>query len=147
MARRRKARRRPKRRTWRAASEARGALRAAFRGAKRRGQPALVAYVTAGDPNVKFTEKLVGRLAEAGADVIELGVPFSDPIADGPVIQRASQRALAAGTTLEAVLRLAARIRRRHGMPLVLYSYYTPVLQYGVERYAERAAAAGNDGV
>ncbi|MBI2956823.1 MAG: tryptophan synthase subunit alpha, partial [Acidobacteria bacterium] len=74
-------------------------------------------------------------------------VPFSDPIADGPVIQRASQRALAAGTTREAVLRLAARIRRRHGMPQVLFRYYNPVLQDGEERFAERAAAAGIDGV
>lgn len=121
-----------------------GGLRAAFR---RRKGPALVAYVTAGDPNLKFTEKLVLRLAEAGADVIELGVPFSDPIADGPVIQRASERALQAGTTLADVLKLAERIRRQSAAPLVLFSYYNPVLQMGVERFAARAAAAGASGV
>jgi tryptophan synthase alpha chain len=121
-------------------------LRAAF-GRARRGQgPALVAYVTAGDPNLKFTERLVLRLAEAGADVIELGVPFSDPMADGPVIQRASERALGAGTTLERVLELTARLRRRTSVPVVLFSYWNPVLQYGVERFASRAARAGASG-
>ncbi|MCH7766759.1 MAG: tryptophan synthase subunit alpha, partial [Acidobacteria bacterium] len=110
-------------------------------------QTAFIAYVTAGDPNLRFTEQLVLRLAEAGADVIELGVPFSDPIADGPVIQRASERALQAGTTLAGVLKLAARIRRKSDVGLVLFSYYNPVLQMGVERFAQRAAAAGVDGV
>src|SRR3989338_718401 len=121
-------------------------LRAAFRRGKRRG-PALVAYVTAGDPSLKFTEKLVLRMAEAGADVVELGVPFSDPIADGPVIQRASERALKAGTTLPGVLKLAERLRRKSAVPLVLFSYYNTVLQMGVERFAARAAAAGVSGV
>lgn len=124
-----------------------GRLRAAFRRARRGCSPALVAYVTAGDTSLKFTEALVLRLAAAGADVIELGVPFSDPIADGPVIQRASQRALLAGTTLSDVLKLAARIRRETPVPLVLFSYYNPVLQLGVERFAERAEAAGINGV
>src|SRR3989337_2467806 len=105
-------------------------LRAAFRRGKRRG-PALVAYVTAGDPDVKFTQALVLRLAEAGADVVELGVPFSDPIADGPVIQRASERALRSGTTLADVLKLAGRVRQKSAIPLVLFSYYNPVLQMG----------------
>ncbi|MCI0403894.1 MAG: tryptophan synthase subunit alpha, partial [Acidobacteria bacterium] len=122
-------------------------LRAAFARQRRGRRPALVAYVTAGDPNLRFTEKLVLRLAEAGADVIELGVPFSDPIADGPVIQRASERALRARTKLTDVLKLAARIRRRSAVPLVLFSYYNPVLQLGLERFAERAAAAGVNGV
>jgi len=121
-------------------------LRAAFRRGQRRG-PALVAYVTAGDPSLKFTEKLVLRLAEAGADVVELGVPFSDPIADGPVIQRASERALKGGTTLATVLKLAARLRKKTPVPLVLFSYFNPVLQMGVERFAARAAAAGVSGV
>jgi tryptophan synthase alpha chain len=106
-----------------------------------------VAYVTAGDPDLKFTQALVLALADAGADVIELGVPFSDPIADGPVIQRASARALGAGTTLASVLKLAARIRQKSNVPLVLFSYYNPVLQMGAERLAERAAAAGIHGV
>lgn len=120
-------------------------LRAAFRRGKR--APALVAYVTAGDPNLKFTEKLVLRLAEAGADVVELGVPFSDPIADGPVIQRASERALRARTTLAGVLKLAAQLRRKTSVPLVLFSYFNPVLQMGLERFVERAARAGINGV
>lgn len=123
-----------------------GGLRAAFREARRNGRPALVAYVTAGDPNLKFTEALVLALAEAGADVIELGVPFSDPIADGPVIQRAIERALRRGTTLRDVIKLAQRIRRKSAVPLVLFSYYNPVLQCGVERFAKQAAEAGVDG-
>jgi tryptophan synthase alpha chain len=124
-------------------------LRAAFRAGSRgkRKGPALVAYVTAGDPDLKFTQALALRLAEAGADVVELGVPFSDPIADGPVIQRASERALRAGTTLSDVLKLAGRIRKKRSVPLVLFSYYNPVLQLGVERFAERAVAAGIDAV
>jgi tryptophan synthase alpha chain len=130
----------------RPAKRAEGGLRAAFRGARRRGRPALVAYVTAGDPNLKFTELLVLALAEAGADIVELGVPFSDPIADGPVIQRASERALRAGTTLGGVLKLARRLRRKTAVPLVLFSYYNPVLQFGVERFAAEAAQAGVQG-
>ena len=119
-------------------------LPAAFAHSRR---PALVAYVTAGDPNLRFTEQLVLRLAEAGADVIELGVPFSDPIADGPVIQRASQRALRRGTSLADVLQLAARLRKKTPVPLVLFSYFNPVLQFGLQRFAQQAAAAGIDGV
>ncbi|HXE76002.1 MAG TPA: tryptophan synthase subunit alpha [Candidatus Xenobia bacterium] len=120
------------------------ALRSAFAHSRR---PGLVAYVTAGDPSLRFTEQLVLRLAAAGADVIELGVPFSDPIADGPVIQRASQRALRRGTTLAKVLRLAARVHRKTSVPLVLFSYFNPVLQFGLERFAAQAAAAGIQGV
>jgi len=140
-----------RRRTRTAQREARrnssNGLRAAFRVARRGKGPALVAYVTAGDPSLKFIEQLVLRLAEAGADVIELGVPFSDPIADGPVIQRASERALRRGATLAGVLKLAERIRRKSSVPLVLFSYFNPVLQMGVERFAERARAAGVNGV
>ncbi|MGH9804108.1 MAG: tryptophan synthase subunit alpha [Candidatus Acidiferrales bacterium] len=136
---------RKKKKIKRAAARSNG-LRAAFRAARRNGRPALVAYVTAGDPNLKFTEALVLALAEAGADIIELGVPFSDPIADGPVIQRASERALKHGTTLRAVLKLAQRLRRKSAVPLVLFSYYNPVLQFGVERFAAAAAEAGVDG-
>lgn len=141
---RKKAKKNPRQRR---AAEVIGRLQAAFRAARRARRPALVAYVTAGDPNLKFTQALVLQLAAAGADVIELGVPFSDPIADGPVIQRASERALRGGTTLSEVLKLAAGIRRKSDVPLVLFSYYNPVLQLGVERFAARAAAAGVDGV
>lgn len=114
---------------------------------RRRGELGLVAFVTAGDPSLEATERIVAALAEAGADVVELGVPFSDPIADGPVIQRASERALRAGTTLPAILERVARIRRRTEVPLLLFSYLNPILQMGVGEFARRAAAAGADGV
>ena len=115
---------------------------------RRNGQMGLVAFLTAGDPSLAATGSLVLALAVAGADVIELGVPFSDPVADGPAIQRSSERALQAGTTLAGVLDLkVAAIRRKSDVPLVLFSYYNPVLQMGLERFAERAAAAGADGV
>ena len=114
---------------------------------QRDGQMGLVAFVTAGDPSLAASEALVLTLAEAGADVIELGVPFSDPLADGPTIQRSSERALRAGTTLEGVLDLVASVRRKSDVPLVLFSYFNPVLQMGLEKFAERAAAVGADGV
>jgi tryptophan synthase alpha chain len=107
----------------------------------------LVAFLTAGDPTLEATESFVLALAEAGADVIELGVPFSDPLADGPAIQRSSERALRAGTTLAGVLDVARAIRLRSDVALVLFSYYNPVLQMGVERFSARAAASGADGV
>jgi len=113
----------------------------------RRGEMGLVAFISAGDPSLAATELFVLALAEAGADVIELGVPFSDPVADGPAIQRSSERALRAGATLAGVLDLVASIRRKSDVPLVLFSYYNPVLQMGVERFARRAADAGADGV
>lgn len=124
-----------------------GRLGERFAALRQRRELALVAYVTAGDPTLAFTEELVVRLAEAGADVVELGVPFSDPIADGPVIQRASDRALRSGTTLADVLALAARLRRQTQVPLVLFSYYNPVLQLGIERFAAETARAGLDGL
>jgi tryptophan synthase alpha chain len=114
---------------------------------REKGEMGLVAFLTAGDPSLATSEALALALASAGVDVIELGVPFSDPVADGPVIQRSSERALRAGTTLASVLELAASIRRKSDVALVLFSYYNPVLQMGVERFAERAAAAGVDGV
>lgn len=114
---------------------------------KRAGELGLVAYITAGDPTLEATERIVPALAEAGADVIELGVPFSDPIADGPTIQRASERALRSGTTLAGVLDLVKRVRRRTDVPLLLFSYFNPVLQMGLEKFAGAAAAAGTDGV
>ena len=114
---------------------------------RQRGETALIAYVTVGDPSLAFTERLVLRLAGAGADVIELGVPFSDPVADGPVIQRASERALRTGTSLADVLRLAGRLHRRIEIPLVLFSYYNPILRMGLDAFARRASAAGVDGV
>src|SRR5580692_6836414 len=111
------------------------------------GELGIVAYITAGDPSLEATEKIVLAAAEAGADVIELGVPFSDPVADGPVIQRASDRALRSGTTLAGVLELVTRLRRKTQVPLVLFSYFNPILQMGIEKFADAAAKAGADGV
>jgi len=111
------------------------------------GELGIVTYITAGDPSLDATLRFVLTLAEAGADVIELGVPFSDPLADGPTIQRASERALKAGTTLAGVLELVRRIRKSSQVPLVLFSYYNPILQMGLEKFASAAASAGADGV
>jgi tryptophan synthase alpha chain len=111
------------------------------------GELGIVAYITAGDPSLEASEKIVLAAAEAGADIIELGVPFSDPVADGPVIQRASDRALRGGATLAGVLDLVTRLRRRTQVPLVLFSYFNPILQMGIEKFASAAAEAGADGV
>jgi tryptophan synthase alpha chain len=115
------------------------------------GELGIVAYITAGDPSLDATLKFVTALAEAGADVIELGIPFSDPLADGPVIQRASERALQAGTTLASVLDLVRRIRQSNSaareIPIVLFGYYNPMFQMGIEKFAASASAAGADGV
>lgn len=113
---------------------------------KRDGRKGLIAYVTAGDPAPARTPALIEALVRGGADLIELGVPFSDPIADGPVIQRAGERALRAGTTLESVLDIAERIRSRSEVPLLLFTYLNPVLRYGLDRLARDAAARGIDG-
>jgi len=111
------------------------------------GELGIVAYIVAGDPSLDASLKYVLALAEAGADVIELGVPFSDPLADGPTIQRGAERALKAGATLAGVLDLIRRIRESSQVPLVLFSYYNPILQMGLERFASAAASAGADGV
>jgi tryptophan synthase alpha chain len=113
----------------------------------RRGELGLVAYLTAGDPTLEATEKIVLAAVSAGADVIELGVPFSDPLADGPTIQRASERALKSGTTLAGILALVGRLRQKTDVPLIHFSYYNPILQMGLEKFAACAAAAGADGV
>lgn len=118
-----------------------------FEELRRHGEMGLVAFITAGDPSLEATEAFVLALDSAGADVIELGVPFSDPVADGPAIQRSSERALRAGTTLAGVLDLVSSIRRKCDVPLVLFSYYNPVLQMGVERFASRTADVRADGV
>ncbi len=114
---------------------------------RRAGDLGLVAYLTAGDPTLEATGRLVAALAEAGADVVELGVPFSDPLADGPTIQRASERALRSGTTLAGVLGLVRKLRQKTEVPLVLFSYFNPVLQMGLSTFADEAAAASADGV
>lgn len=106
----------------------------------------MIAYLTAGDPSPQATPALVAALERGGADLIELGVPFSDPIADGPVIQLAGDRALRAGTTLAKVLGIAAEIRKTSEVPLLLFTYLNPALRYGFERLARDAKAAGIDG-
>ncbi len=111
------------------------------------GELGIVAYITAGDPTMDATSRFVLALADAGADVIELGVPFSDPLADGPTIQRASERALKTHTTLAQVIELVSEIRKTSEVPIVLFGYYNPVLQMGLEKFASSAANAGADGV
>lgn len=108
---------------------------------------AFIPFLVAGDPSLTWTARFVRALEAAGAGAVELGVPFSDPVADGPVIQRAAQRALAAGTTLARVLKLVARLRARGSrVPVILFTYYNPVLSYGLARFARDAARAGAQG-
>jgi tryptophan synthase alpha chain len=113
---------------------------------KKEGQRGLIAYITAGDPSPDQTVGIVRALEQGGVDIIELGVPFSDPIADGPVIQRASERALRAGTTLAKVLQILRDVRRESEIPVVIFSYLNPILRYGFEKFAADAAKAGADG-
>lgn len=110
-------------------------------------RPGLVVYVTCGDPNMETTRDVVLEAIDAGADVIELGVPFSDPVADGPVIQRASERALKQGTRLEDVLKLAAEVRRRRPEAgLIIFSYLNPILRMGIAKFCAAAEETGLDG-
>jgi len=110
-------------------------------------KPTLVAYVTCGDPNLATTREIVLAAIDAGADAIELGVPFSDPVADGPVIQRASQRAIRQGTSLKHVLKVAAEIRKQSKAGLIIFSYLNPMLRMGMSNFATHARDAGIDGV
>jgi tryptophan synthase alpha chain len=118
-----------------------------FAALRESGELGIIAYITAGDPSLDATHKFVLALAEAGADVIELGIPFSDPLADGPTIQRASERALKHHTTLSQVINLVREIRKSSEVPIVLFGYFNPVLQMGLEKFASAAASAGADGV
>jgi tryptophan synthase alpha chain len=111
------------------------------------GETALIPYITAGDPDLDTTFQLVQELARQGADLIELGVPFSDPMADGPTNQRAAERALRSGTSLPRVLDLVHRVRPLIDLPLILFTYYNPIFRYGGERFARDARRAGVDGV
>ena len=114
---------------------------------KRAGEIALIPFLTAGDPDLATTEELIHTLVEAGADMIELGMPFSDPMADGPTIQAASERALLAGTTIRGVLELVTRVRLRTNVPIILMGYYNPVFCFGPSEFAAAAATAGVDGL
>jgi tryptophan synthase alpha chain len=111
------------------------------------GRPGLVTYTTAGDPDLPRSADILKALDRAGADVLEVGVPFSDPLADGPVIQRATERALAAGGSLRAALALVEQVRPHVSAPIVMFSYANPLLRMGVDAFATRAAASGVDGV
>ena len=119
----------------------------AFKRLRDEGRRGFVPFITAGDPDLGTTRALVVELARAGATAVELGVPFSDPVADGPVIQRSSERALKRGVGLADVLSLVAEARRETDVPVVLFSYFNPLLQFGVERLAEESARAGVDGI
>ena len=123
------------------------AIERAFAACRREKRAAFIPFLMAGDPNLEATGDLIEALARGGADVIELGLPFSDPIADGPVSQRAASRALAAGTTLSGVLETIADRRRRVEVPIVLFTYFNPIHARGLERFAEQAAGSGVDGV
>jgi tryptophan synthase alpha chain len=114
---------------------------------RQKGEKALIAYLMAGDPSLQETEQLVVALEQAGADIIELGVPFSDPIADGPVIQQAAERALRSGTSLRAILSMVTGLRKKTQVPLVLMAYYNSIHAFGPERFCQEAAQAGVDGL
>ncbi|MEO8431583.1 MAG: tryptophan synthase subunit alpha [Acidobacteriota bacterium] len=130
-----------------AGSHGEGRIGAAFERAAREGRAAFIPYLTAGDPTADATFELALALERAGADILELGVPFSDPIADGPVLQRAAARALSSGTTLAAVFSVARRIRAETSLGLVLFSYLNPLLRHGIPACAREARAAGFDAV
>lgn len=122
-------------------------LQKRFRFLKKQGGKAFIAFITAGYPSLSITEKLALRLAAIGVDVIELGVPFSDPMADGPAIQEASQVALKKGANLKKILKTVRNIRRKSNVPICLMTYYNPVFCFGEERFAEEASVSGVDGV
>src|SRR5213594_2719721 len=122
-------------------------IREKFGELKRSGRGGFIPFITAGDPNLATTERLLIELAAAGADIIELGLPFSDPVADGETIQRASERALRKGVTLRDVLTCVARAKQHIDVPIVLFSYFNPLLSFGTERLANEAKEAGVDAV
>ncbi|MFB3890041.1 MAG: tryptophan synthase subunit alpha, partial [Candidatus Bathyarchaeia archaeon] len=118
-----------------------------FQTLQQRGDGALIGYVTAGDPEPRATVGIAEALIKGGVDILELGLPFSDPIADGPTIQAASVRALKTGTTPRTVLELAAEIRKKHDVPVVIMTYYNPVFRMGLERFCGLAESCGVDGL
>lgn len=118
-----------------------------FKNLRAQGRKAFIVYITGGYPTISATEKLVLGIEKSGVDLVEIGVPFSDPMADGPVIQHSSEKALSRGATLKKLLKSAARIRRRSDIPIVFMSYYNPIYRYGVERFIASASKCGVDGV
>jgi tryptophan synthase alpha chain len=124
-----------------------GRIARVFSAARAQGRCCLIPYITAGDPHMEGTRSIVRGIARAGADLLEIGVPFSDPIADGPVNQRSSERALRNGVTLRTCLELAARLRSDGAPPIILFTYYNPIHRMGLDSFASAAAASGVDGV
>lgn len=122
-------------------------IKKTFAELKKRGETALIPFITAGDPDLDTTLKIMRALDEAGADCIELGIPFSDPSADGPTIQRSSERALKRPVSLSAIFRLVRKFRAHSQVPVVLFGYFNPIFRYGLEKFARQAAEAGADGV
>jgi tryptophan synthase alpha chain len=122
-------------------------IKKTFAELKKRGEAALIPFITAGDPDLETTLKILRALDAGGADCIELGIPFSDPTADGPTIQRSSERALKRPVSLSAVFRLVHMFRQSSQVPVVLFGYYNPLFRFGLERFARQAAASGADGV
>jgi tryptophan synthase alpha chain len=124
-----------------------GRIKQQFDVLKQKGEKALVVYLTAGDPDLETTRLLIPNLQDAGVDILEIGVPFSDPTADGPIIQAASQRALRTGVTLSSILDMINSVRPVLKIPIVLFGYYNPILSYGNERFAIKAKEVGVDGI
>lgn len=124
-----------------------GRIENKFESLRVKNEKALVVYLTAGDPSLAVTKDLILGLEDAGVDILEIGVPFSDPTADGPVIQAASLRALKTGTTLPGILEMVAEIRQTSQIPIVLFGYFNPILSFGVEKFATTAQKAGIDGI
>jgi len=118
-----------------------------FRALRAKKEKALICFLTAGDPNLETTREIILGMEAAGVDIVEIGVPFSDPTADGPIIQAASQRALKNGATLAGILDMIEALRKGSEIPIVLFGYYNPILSYGPERFAARAKQAGVDGI
>ncbi len=129
--------------------EARGALRieGIYDELKKKNEKALITFITAGDPSIEVTEKLIFKMEASGADIIELGIPFSDPMADGPTIQASSERALLKGVHIREVLGLVKNVRKKSNIPIILFGYYNPVFAYGLGKFARDAKRAGVDGV
>ncbi len=124
-----------------------GRLTETFRKLKKNNEKALVTFITAGDPDLETTADIIHELQNAGADIVELGIPFSDPMADGPTIQLSSERALTGGATLSKILEMVRSVRKTSDIPLVLMGYYNPIFSYGTEQFAADAVDAGVDGV
>src|SRR6056297_615741 len=122
-------------------------LKNKFNELKENYQTALVGFVTAGDPDIKTSQTIIKAMCDSGVDILELGVAFSDPTADGPVIQRASTRALQQGVNLQKVLEMTARLRRTSSVPVILFSYYNPIMAYGADAFYKDAMDAGADGL